>query len=138
MRAIIHNEIINIDPDLSPSGYRNCCILKIQPIQDSIQNLGNAVSRVVPLLFCSNDEIIREVLAFLKDMLYSGNKHVQKGLSTFFDTQGEKIFTTMASLLKAAAITLDERYVGHVYTMSCTYKGQWHKICFFGLSYLSQ
>ena len=112
MRAIIHNEIVNIDPDLkedSPPGYKKRCIAKVQPIQNSIQDLGNAVSRVVPLLSHSNDEIVREVLAFLKAMLYSGNSHVQEGLNTVFDTREERLFTTMVSLLKNAAITFNER-----------------------------
>lgn len=114
MRAIIHNEIVNIDPELkenSPPGYRKRCISKVQPIQNSIQDLGNAISRVVPLLSHSNDEIVREVLAFLKAMLYSGNSHVQEGLNTVFDTREERLFTTMVSLLKNAAITFNERYV---------------------------
>lgn len=112
MRAIIHNEIVNIDPDLkenSAPGYRKRCVSKVQPIQNSIQDLGNAVSRVVPLLSHSNDEIVREVLAFLKAMLYSGNSHVQEGLNTVFDTREERLFTTMVSLLKNAAITFNER-----------------------------
>ena len=112
MRAIVHNEIMNIDPELkenSPPGFRKRCISKVQPIQNSIQELGNAVSRVVPLLSHTNDEIVREVLAFLKAMLYSGNSHVQEGLNTVFDTREERLFTTMASLLKDAAITYNER-----------------------------
>ena len=112
MRAIIHNEIINIDPNLkeeSPAGYRKRCVLRVQPIQNSIQDLGNAVSRIVPLLSHPNDEIVREVLAFLKAMLYSGNRHVQEGLNTVFDTREERLFTTMVDLLQNAAITFNER-----------------------------
>ena len=114
MRAIIHNEIVNIDPDLkenSPPGYRKRCMSNVQPIQNSIQDLGNAVARVVPLLSHTNDEIVREVLAFLKAMLYSGNSHVQEGLNVVFDTREERLFTTMASLLKNAAVSFNERYV---------------------------
>jgi inositol 1,4,5-triphosphate receptor type 1 len=114
MRAIIHNEIVNIDPELkenSPPGYRKRCVSKVQPIQNSIQDLDNAVSRIVPLLSHSNDEIVREVLAFLKAMLYSGNSHVQEGMNTVFDTREERLFTTMASLLKNSAFTFNERWV---------------------------
>ena len=112
MRAIIHNEIVNIDPDLkenSPPGYRKRCISRVHPIQNAIQNLGNAVSRIVPLLSHPNDEIVREVLAFLKAMLYSGNHHVQEGMNTVFETREERLFTTMVSLLQNAAITFNER-----------------------------
>ena len=112
MRAIIHNEIMNIDPNLkenSPTAYRKRCTSRIQPIQNSIQDRGNAVSRIVPLLSHSSDEIVREVLAFLKAMLYSGNRHVQEGLNTVFDTREERLFTTMTSLLQNSAITFIER-----------------------------
>lgn len=113
MRAIIHNEIVTIDPNLeedSPTGYRKRCVNRVQPIQNSIQDLGNAVSRVVPMLSHANDEIVREVLAFLKAMLFSGNRHVQEGLNTVFDTREERLFITMVNLLQNSAITFNERY----------------------------
>ena len=112
MRAIIHNEIVNIDPNLkesSASGYRKRCLSRVQPIQNSIQDLGNAVSRVVPLLSHPNDDIVREVLAFLRAMLYSGNRHVQEGLNTVFDTREKRLFTTMAGLLQNTAAAFNER-----------------------------
>ena len=112
MRAIIHNEIVNIDPNLkesSASGYRKRCLSRVQPIQNSIQDLGNAVSRIVPLLSHPNDDIVREVLAFLKAMLYSGNRHVQEGLNTVFDTREERLFTTMTGLLQNTAAAFNER-----------------------------
>lgn len=119
LRAIIHNEIIKIDPTLkenSPSGYRKRCISKVHPIQNSIQDHGNAVSRIVPLLSHQNDEIVREVLAFLEAMLYSGNRHIQKGLNSVFDTREERLFTTMASLLQNSANTFKERLVNINYS----------------------
>ena len=112
MRAAIHNEIVNIDPELkqtSPHSYRKQCMSRVQPVQNAIQDMGNAVSFVIPLLSHPNGEIVREVLAFLKAMLYSGNSHVQKGLNVVFDTREEKLFTTMASLLQNAAITFTEK-----------------------------
>ena len=138
MRAIIHNEIVNIDPNLkenSASGYRKRCISRVQPIQNSIQDRGNAVSRVVPLLSHPNDEIVREVLAFLKAMLYSGNRHVQEGLNTVFDTREERLFTTMAGLLQNAAITFKEKYC-HI--LSVNYLLLLMLFCVFRRSLLSQ
>ena len=112
MRAIIHNEIVNIDPNLkdrSPPDYRKHCKLRIHPIQDSIQDMRNAVSRVLPLLSHPSDQVVCEVLAFLKAMLFSGNHHVQEGLNVVFDTREETLFRTMGSLFQNAAIAFDER-----------------------------
>ena len=49
LRAIVHNEIVNIDPELyegDPPGYRRRCINKVQPLQNKLQSFGNAMSRV--------------------------------------------------------------------------------------------
>ena len=112
MRAIIHKEIVNIDPDLkdrNPPQYRKRCRSRIHPLQNSIQDMGNAVSRVLPLLSHPSEEIIHEVLAFLKAMFYSGNRHVQEGLNTVFDRREETVFKITRSLLQKAAIMLNER-----------------------------
>ena len=49
LRAIVYNEIMNIDTELreeDPSSYRRRCIHKVQPLQNKLQSFGNAVSRV--------------------------------------------------------------------------------------------
>lgn len=66
---------------------------------------------MVPLLSHPNDEIVREVLAFLKAILYSGNHHVQRGMEHLLTTREERLFSTMQALLTHAAITYKERYV---------------------------
>ena len=112
MRAIIHKEIVNIDPDLkdrNPPHYRKRCKSRIHPLQNSIQDMGNAVSRVLPLLSHPSEEIIHELLAFFKAMFYSGNRHVQEGLNTIFDTREETVFKIIRSLLQKAATLLSER-----------------------------
>ena len=85
-RVIIHNEIVNIDPDLKETLHQSTekwCVSKVQLIQNLIQDLGNAVSYAVLLLSHLNDEIVCEVLAFLEAMLYSGGKTVHyNGQST--------------------------------------------------------
>ena len=65
--------------------------------------------QVVPLLSHPNEEIIREVLAFLKVMLYSGNRNVQRGFEHLLETREERLFTTMKGLLQHAAVTYIER-----------------------------
>ena len=67
--------------------------------------------QVVPLLSHPNDEIVREVLAFLKVMLYSGNREVQQGFQHLLETREERLFTTMRGLLQHAAVTYKERWV---------------------------
>lgn len=111
---MIHNEKVKIHPDLkdiSPQLYRDRCQSKVQPIQDSIQDMGNAVSRVLPLLAHPSEEVVCEVLAFLKAMLYSGNRHVQEGMNVVFDTREETLFKIMGRLFHNAAITFEERLV---------------------------
>ncbi len=112
MRAIIHNEVVHIDAQLledSPPDYHKRCGVRVHPLQNAIQNMDNAVSRVVPMLSHPNDAIVREVLAFLKVIFFSGNPHVQKGMKHLLDTREERLFSTIQSLLQAFAITFNER-----------------------------
>lgn len=48
--------------------------------------MGNAVTRVLPLLFHPHEDVTHEVLAFLKEMFYSGNHQIQEGMNAVFDT----------------------------------------------------
>ena len=112
MRAIIHNAIVQIDPNLledSPPTYKKRCVTRVQPLQNEIQDLGNAVARVVPMLSHPNDTIVKEVLAFLKAMFFSGNRHIQEGMRHLLETREERLFTTMRLLLQNSAITFNER-----------------------------
>lgn len=69
---------------------------------------------MIPLLSHPNDEIVREVLAFLKAILFSGNRDVQKGLEYLLHTREEGLFTTMQGLLTNAAMTHRERCIPSV------------------------
>jgi len=112
LRALIHNEIVCIDPYLkenSASGYRKRCISRVHPLQNAIQDFDNAVSRVVPMLSHPNDSIVCEVLAFLKTVFYSGNRHVQEGMKYLQETREERLFSTVQGLLQNAAVTFNER-----------------------------
>ncbi len=93
----------------SPPDYHKRCGVRVHPLQNAIQNMDNAVSRVVPMLSHPNDAIVREVLAFLKTIFFSGNPHVQKGMKHLLDTREERLFSTIQSLLQNAAITFNER-----------------------------
>ena len=112
MRAIIHNEIVQIDPELredSPSVYRRKCVSRVHPRQNAIQDFKNAVARVVPMMSHPNDAVISEVLAFLKAMFFSGNRHVQEGMEHLLETREERLLSTVQSLLQNAAVTFNER-----------------------------
>jgi hypothetical protein len=73
--------------------------------------MGNAVSRVLSLLAHPSEEVVCEVLAFLKAMLYSGNCRVQEGMNVVFDTREETLFIIMGRLFRNSAITFEERLV---------------------------
>jgi len=64
---------------------------------------------VIPLLSHPNDEIVREVLAFLKTIMFSGNRHVQEGMAHLLSTREERLFTMMQGLFTHAH---RERYAG--------------------------
>jgi len=66
---------------------------------------------VIPLLSHPNDEIVREVLAFLKVILFSGNRHVQEGMARLLSTREELLFAKMQGLFTHAAIIHRERWV---------------------------
>ena len=113
LRALIHNESVKIHPNLKntkPQLYRDRCQSKVQPIQDSIQGMGNAVSRVLSLLAhpMASEEVVCEVLAFLKAMLYSGNHRVQEGMN---NTREETLVKIMGRLFQNATITFEEQLV---------------------------
>ena len=55
--------------------------------------------------------IVCEVLAFLKVILYSGNRTVQEGMKHLLTTREERLFVTMRALLQHSAVTYKERSV---------------------------
>lgn len=74
---------------------------------------------MIPLLSHRNDDIVREVLAFLKAIMFSGNRHVQEGMEHLLSTREEHLFTTMQKLLTYAAVTHRERWVHSVGSVPC-------------------
>ena len=112
LRALIHNELMQINPNLkeaSASKYRKRCETRLHPLQNAIQDFGNAASRILPLLSHPSDPVRCEVLAFLKALLYSGNRHVQEGMRHLLATREERLFIAMQSLLVNAALAHNER-----------------------------
>ena len=73
--------------------------------------LNYDIFQIIPLFSHRSDEIVTEVLAFLKAILFAGNHHVQEGMIHLLDTREERIFTMMQGLLTHAAIAHRERWV---------------------------
>lgn len=49
LRALVHNEIVQIDPEMKendPEAYRRRCVSRVQPVQNKLQGFGNVVARV--------------------------------------------------------------------------------------------
>ena len=63
------------------------------------------------LLSHPSDEIVYEVLALLKVLLESGNKDVQKGLTSLISAREHRLFPTLQRMLKQSAVAYRERYV---------------------------
>ena len=76
--------------------------------------LTSDLFQVIPLLSHPNNEIVREVLAFLKTILFSGNQGVQRGLEYLLSTREEGLCTTVAGLLRNAASMQKKRWVKEI------------------------
>ena len=68
------------------------------------------MTQVIPLLKHPNELISREVLTFLKALLYGGNGEVQKGLDNFKTTREESLFVTLRNIVMHAAVGYQERF----------------------------
>ena len=67
--------------------------------------------QLIPLLSHPNDAISCEVLAFLRVLLYSGNRTVQEGLWYLQETREEGLFATLQKRLEQAAVHFREKWV---------------------------
>ena len=76
--------------------------------------------QVIPLLKHPNELISREVLTFLKDLLYGGNVEVQKGLDDFKATREESLFVTLRNIVMQATHGYTERFVIECYFVMLT------------------
>ncbi|XP_019861438.1 PREDICTED: uncharacterized protein LOC100634093 isoform X2 [Amphimedon queenslandica] len=112
LRALIHNRIKFIDPELKdrdPCEFREKCDQHVVPVQNFIQSFKNAISRVVPLLSHPNESISREALALMKALLFSGNEEVQEGLAADMkDSREEKLFSNLKERLEIASLNYRE------------------------------
>ena len=65
--------------------------------------------QVVPLLSHPKKEIVCEVLAFLKVMLFSGNPTVQRGFEELITKGNDTLLTTVRTILQRETIRHKER-----------------------------
>ena len=61
-----------------------------------------------------NELISREVLTFLKALLYGGNAEVQKGLDGLKATREESLFVTLRNIVVLAVHGYNERFVSYI------------------------
>ncbi|XP_019849736.1 PREDICTED: inositol 1,4,5-trisphosphate receptor type 1-like isoform X1 [Amphimedon queenslandica] len=113
LRALIHNQIMRIDPELKdrdPTIYRSKSNELIVPFQDAVQSYcGNAMLKIISLLSHTNESISKEAIALMKTMLFSGNENVQEGLAqSVKDTREETLFINLKEKLENASVKYKE------------------------------
>ncbi|XP_019851941.1 PREDICTED: inositol 1,4,5-trisphosphate receptor type 3-like [Amphimedon queenslandica] len=112
LRALIHNQIKQIDPELKdrdPIKFREKSDTLIVPIQNRIQGFDNAVNRVIPLLTHIDESISREALALMKALLFSGNEECQDGIArSVQETREEIIFLVLKQRLEIGSLNYRE------------------------------
>ena len=63
----------------------------------------SAIEKVLPLLARSNDEIVRETLAYLSALLFNANKHVQVSNFSFVTNIAKQMSTMHLKLMTSLA-----------------------------------
>ena len=65
--------------------------------------------KVLALLSNANDDMVREILAFLDVLLESGNTDVREGLKEILKCKEHPMFATFERVLKEDAVAYSER-----------------------------
>ncbi|XP_055890997.1 inositol 1,4,5-trisphosphate receptor-like isoform X3 [Biomphalaria glabrata] len=94
LRALIHNEERKLPEDWASRTSESKIkkqINRIKEVQNAI-NSHNVINKVLPHLSRRNDNIVREVLAFICIMLFNANRDVQKSMLDYFLSTREEVF----------------------------------------------
>ncbi|XP_033730119.1 LOW QUALITY PROTEIN: inositol 1,4,5-trisphosphate receptor type 2-like [Pecten maximus] len=116
LRGLIHNEICKLPEgwEQNSSDHRKQ-LRVIDQVQDALDNCG-AVSSVLDHLSRPQDEVVREVLVFMANLLYNGNESVQVSLIDFFTgTREETFFFSIKGRMTMSAIATREKR--HLFAM---------------------
>ncbi|PAA53236.1 hypothetical protein BOX15_Mlig001198g2 [Macrostomum lignano] len=118
LRAILHNEIVKLPDDFENTDTKELSRVRqsdlsrlievISQVQNSL-NKHDAMLKVLPHLSKASDEIVREVLGFLANMLYNGNEEVQESLiEYFYNTREEKFFLAVKERMTLSSMAWKE------------------------------
>ncbi|XP_076470932.1 inositol 1,4,5-trisphosphate-gated calcium channel ITPR2-like isoform X2 [Babylonia areolata] len=94
LRALIHNEERKLPEDWATRTTEPKVMKGLKGIGE-IQNLfdrSGSMKKSLPHLASRNDEIAKEVLAFLCIMLFNANSQVQQSMLTYFFSTREEVF----------------------------------------------
>ncbi|ESO83880.1 hypothetical protein LOTGIDRAFT_236387 [Lottia gigantea] len=114
LRGLIHNEIVKLPFDWEADIQSHKKLLKtIESVQTAINSYGvvdslcNHLSRPV-------DDIVRELLAFMCALLFSGNEDVQTSLYEYFTgTREETFFFAIKDRMQLSAVATREKRLLH-------------------------
>ncbi|KAL4219957.1 hypothetical protein ACF0H5_020368 [Mactra antiquata] len=112
LRGLLHNEIIKL-----PEDFENdvkACKKQLKIIED-VQNALNhyeSIDGTLEHLSRPNDDVVRELLAFLAALLFNGNEEVQTSMFEFFTgTREETFFFAIKLRMSLSTIATRERRV---------------------------
>ncbi|PAA53235.1 hypothetical protein BOX15_Mlig016571g1 [Macrostomum lignano] len=118
LRAMVHNEIVKLPDDFDSADTKELTrmgqsdlsrlIEVISQVQNSL-NKHDAMLKVLPHLSKASDQIVREVLGFLANMLFNGNEEVQESLiDYFYNTREEKFFLAVKERMTLSSMAWKE------------------------------
>ncbi|OWF37431.1 Inositol 1,4,5-trisphosphate receptor type 3 [Mizuhopecten yessoensis] len=116
LRGLIFNEICKLPEGWEQNSSEHRKQLRvIDQVQDALDNCG-AVSSVLDHLSRPQDDVVREVLVFMANLLYNGNESVQASLINFFTgTREETFFFSIKGRMSMSAIATREKR--HLFAM---------------------
>ncbi|XP_053404110.1 inositol 1,4,5-trisphosphate receptor type 2-like isoform X2 [Mercenaria mercenaria] len=112
LRGILHNEIIKLPEDFE-NDVKSCKkqLKVIEDVQNALNHYGS-IDGTLEHLSRPNDEVVRELLAFLAALLFNGNEEVQTSMFEFFTgTREETFFFAIKSRVTLSTIATRERRV---------------------------
>ncbi|CAG2225795.1 unnamed protein product [Mytilus edulis] len=114
LRALIFNEIVKLPEDWESEAARHRLQLHaISDVQDAL-NSYDVVTSVLDHLSRPQDNVVREVLAFMATLLFNGNDCVQDNLISYFTgTREETFFFSIKSRMQLSAIATREKRLLH-------------------------
>lgn len=112
LRGILHNEIIKL-PEEFENDVKSCKkqLKVIEDAQNALNYYGS-IDGTLEHLSRPNDDVVRELLAFLAALLFNGNEEVQGDMYGYFTgTREETFFFAFKDKFTLAQVAMRERRV---------------------------